>query len=56
MSSRVIAGGLATKVQHGPTLPDNAEPFTLFVLTSDPLHPVLHICAGDGSWVACALQ
>jgi hypothetical protein len=54
--SRAIAGGLAKKIPCGPTLPAAAEPFSLFVLTADPAHPVLCICAADGSWVRCALQ
>jgi hypothetical protein len=50
---RSIAGGLGTPVKHGPTLPTNAVPFSIFILTSDPLRPQLYICNANGDWLAC---
>ncbi|MBZ5679582.1 MAG: hypothetical protein LAO24_05705 [Acidobacteriia bacterium] len=52
---REIAGGLGTKVQHGTSLPTNACPFSVYVLTSDPARPQLFICNADGAWVPCVM-
>jgi hypothetical protein len=49
---RSIAGGLATPVKHGPTLPPNALPFCLFVLTANPEKPELYLSNASGEWAA----
>jgi hypothetical protein len=51
-----IAGGVSSKIAHGSVLPENAAPFTVFILTSDELHPQLCICTSEGTWVTCALE